>query len=299
MELRHLRYFVAVAEEENVSRAALRLHVSQPALSRQVRDLEDDLGFALLERNAKSVRLTDAGREFLKESRAVLQRVEDAVKTARAIADGGNELHVGYAMSPTVRILPQSLRMFQAAQPSMRVKLHDLSTEEMLAGLRSGKLQIAIMVHSRFVVARGLNLEDLASLPVCLAVAPGHPLANRKAVKITEIARYPLIAFSRKEYPDYHEVLAAWFSKSKEKPRIAEEHDSVASLIAAVEAGDGVALVTESMGCVAGSRLSLARIVPAPAPLVIAAVWHEGRLSATAEQFLSCARKCAMSAPPM
>ena len=293
MELRHLRYFVAVAEEENVSRAALRLHVSQPALSRQVRDLEDDLGFLLLKRSAKSVRLTDAGREFLKESRAVLQRVEDAVKTARAIADGGNELHVGYAMSPTVRILPQALRAFQSAMPGIRVKLHDLSTEEMLAGLRNGKLHLAFMVHSRFAVARGLHLEDLASLPVCLAVAPEHPLARQKTVKIAEIARYPLVAFSRKEYPDYHEVLAAWFSKAKAKPRIAEEHDSVASLIAAVEAGDGVALVTESMACVAGSRLSLTRIVPAPSPLVIAAVWPEARLSGAAEKFLSCAKTAA------
>jgi len=292
MELRHLRYFVAVAEEENVSRAALRLHVSQPALSRQVRDLEDDLGFPLLERSAKSVRLTDAGREFLKESRAVLQRVEDAVKTARAIADGGNELHVGLSMSPTVRILPQTLRMFQAVMPSTRVKLHDLSTEEMLTGLRSGKLQVAFMVHSRFVVARGLHFEDLTSLPVCLAVAPEHPLAHRKTVKIGEIARHPIVAFSSREYPDYHEVLAAWFSKARAKPRITEEHDSVASLIAAVEAGDGVALVTESMACVAGSRLSLRRIMPAPIPLVIAAVWPEGKLSAAAEQFLSCARKC-------
>lgn len=297
MELRHLRYFVAVAEEENVSRAALRLHVSQPALSRQVRDLEDDLGFPLLERSAKSVRLTDAGREFLKESRAVLQRVEDAVKMVRAIADGGNELHVGYAMSPTVRILPQTLRMFQSAMPGTRVKLHDLSTEEMLAGLRNEKLQIAFMVHSRFVVARGLHLEDLVSLPVCLAVAPEHPLALRKTVRIDEVARHPLIAFSRKEYPDYHEVLEAWFSTAKAKPRIAEEHDSVASLIAAVEAGDGVALVPESMACVAGTRLSLTRIAPAPNPLVIAAVWPEGRLSATAEQFLSCARKCAKTTP--
>ena len=86
MELRHLRYFIGVAEEENVSRAALKLHLSQPALSRQIRDLEDELGFLLLERSAKSVRLTEAGRAFLTEARAVLQRTEDAVKTARAIA---------------------------------------------------------------------------------------------------------------------------------------------------------------------------------------------------------------------
>src|SRR5213079_166720 len=128
MELRHLRYFIGVAEEENVSRAALKLHVSQPALSRQVRDLEEELGFPLLERSAKSVRLTDAGRVFLPEARAVLQRADDAVKAARAIATGASELHVGYAGSPTVRILPGTLRAFQAEHPDVRVRLHDLST---------------------------------------------------------------------------------------------------------------------------------------------------------------------------
>ncbi len=297
MELRHLRYFVAVAEEENVSRAALKLHVSQPALSRQVRDLEDELGFQLLERSAKSVRLTDAGREFFKESRAVLKRVEDAVMAARAIATGGNELHIGYAMSPTVRLLPQALRSFQSAMPATRVKLHDLSTEEMLTGLGNGKLHLAFMVRSRFALRRGLHLEDLASMPIRLAVAPEHPLAHRKSVKAAEIARHPLIAFSRAEYPDYHEILETWFSKVKGKPQIAEEHDSVASLIAAVEAGDGVAMVTESMACVAGPRLSLIKITPPPSPLVMAAVWPEGKQSAAAEKFLSCARACAKAAP--
>src|ERR1700741_4580777 len=102
MELRHLRYFVAVAEEENVTRAAARLHVSQPALSRQIRDLEDEIGFLLLERSAKAVRLTEAGRTFLTEAKAVLQRAEDAVKAARAKAGGAEgEIHVGYAPSLT------------------------------------------------------------------------------------------------------------------------------------------------------------------------------------------------------
>ncbi len=139
MELRHLRYFIGVAEEENVSRAALKLHVSQPALSRQIRDLEEELGFSLLERGARSVRLTEAGRAFLTEARAVLQRVEDAVNAARSVATGGiGELHVGYAPSLTPRILPPTLRAFQAELPKVRVRLHDLSTEEMLAGLREG-----------------------------------------------------------------------------------------------------------------------------------------------------------------
>ena len=108
MELRHLRYFVAVAELENVSRAALKLHVSQPALSSQIRDLEDDVGFNLLERTAKSVRLTDAGRAFLTEARAVLQHADEAVKKARAVANAEpTEIHVGYSPTPVAEILPK------------------------------------------------------------------------------------------------------------------------------------------------------------------------------------------------
>src|SRR5208283_3113787 len=99
-ELRHLRYFIAVAEAENVSRAALKLHVSQPALSRQICDLEAELGFLLLERSAKSVRLTAAGKTFQGEVKAVLQRLDEAIKTTRAVATGGrSELHVGFAPS--------------------------------------------------------------------------------------------------------------------------------------------------------------------------------------------------------
>src|SRR5436190_10950955 len=226
MELRHLRYFIGVAEEENVSRAALKLHVSQPALSRQIRDLEDELGFLLLERSAKSVRLTEAGRVFLIEARAVLQRAEDAVKAARAIATGGRgELHVGYAPSLTVRILPPALRAFQAELPNVRVRLHDLSTEAMLAGLRAAQLQIAFVVRLTPALLRGLRFEELARDAICLAVAPKHPLAGRRTVTLAEAAREPLITYSRKDYPDAHENLAALFANMKIKPAIEEEHD--------------------------------------------------------------------------
>ena len=292
MELRHLRYFIGVAEEENVSRAALKLHVSQPALSRQIRDLEEELGFLLLERSAKSVRLTEAGRAFLTEARAVLQRAEDAVKAARAIATGGRgELHVGYAPSLTARILPPTLRAFQAELPNVRVRLHDLSTEEMLAGLREGKLQIAFVVRLTPALLRGLRFEELARDSICLAVAPKHPLAGRRTVTLAEVAREPLVTYSRKDYPDAHENLAAMFAAIKSKPRIAEEHDSVSSLIAAVEAGNGVAIAPQSLTCTAGPRLKLIPFSPAPAPLIIGAAWSKDGLTAAAERFLKCAKE--------
>ncbi|HVU35776.1 MAG TPA: LysR family transcriptional regulator, partial [Opitutaceae bacterium] len=194
MELRHLRYFVAVAEAENVSRAALRLHVSQPALSRQIRDLEEELGFALFMRSAKSVRLSDAGRAFLAETRAVLQRTAEAVEAARAVATGRRgELHVGYAPTPTARLLPAALRAFQAAQPEVRVKLHDLSTEEMLAGLRSAELQIAFLVEPTRAMLRGLVFTALLRDPVRLAVAPSHPLARHRSVAVARVVAEPLL----------------------------------------------------------------------------------------------------------
>src|SRR5438132_161262 len=128
VELRHLRYFVAVAEMENVSRAALKLHVSQPALSRQIRDLEDEIGFSLLERPAKSVRLTDAGRAFLDNARALLQ---SAVANAEP-----TELHVGYSPTPVAEILPKILQAFQRKMPNVHVRLHDWSNNAILNGIR-------------------------------------------------------------------------------------------------------------------------------------------------------------------
>ena len=136
MELRHLRYFVAVAEEQNVSRAAKRLHVSQPPLSRQIRDLEDELGVALFDRGAKAFRLTDAGRVFLTEARAILQGAEGAVQMVKDVAGGKRgEINVGYAPSLMVKLLPRALRCFRKSNPGVRVRLHDLSTQEMLRGL--------------------------------------------------------------------------------------------------------------------------------------------------------------------
>jgi DNA-binding transcriptional LysR family regulator len=292
MELRHLRYFVAVAQEENVSRAALKLHVSQPALSRQIRDLEGELGFALLERGAKSVRLTGAGKTFQGEARAVLQRVEEALKKTRAVATGGRgEIHVGYAPSLTVRILPPTLRLFQAGSPDVRVLLHDLSTEEMLARLREGALQIAFLVRPTRAMLRGLRFTELLRDFLCLAVAPKHPLARRRTVRLAELAREPLIAYSRKEYPEYHELLAEYFTTIKGRPQIAEEHDGITSLIAAVEAGGGVALVSGSVACLAGPRLKLIPVLPAPEPLVVGAAWSKDGPAPAAERFLKCAKE--------
>lgn len=299
MELRHLRYFVAAAESENVSRAAAKLHVSQPALSRQIQDLEEELGFSLFVREAKAVRLTEAGKTFLKEAQAVLLRAEQAVSAARARASGNyTEVHVGYAPSPTVRIMPAALRAFQAQAPKARIKLHDLSTEEMLAGVREGRLQLAFLVQPNRAMLRGLEFEELARDTMCLAVPPDHNLARLRSVALAQAAKEPLVIFNKTDYPEYHEYLRAWFASNKARLLIAEEHDSASSLIAAIESGTGVAIVPQSFSCFSGPRLKLIPLSPTPPPLIIGVVWTKKGLTSAAADFLKAARE-AMPLPAL
>ena len=291
MELRHLRYFVAVAEEENVSRAALKLHVSQPGLSRQIRDLEDEIGFQLFERSAKALRLTAAGKTFLTEARAVLQHAEDAVKKARAAAGGTQgEIHVGYAPSLTVQILPPMLRAFQGEFPRVRVSLHDLSSEEMLAQLGEKKLDLALTARTSEKMPRGLSFIELARYATCVAMSPQHPLAKSRALTLPQVAREPLIGMTRKDYPDYHNEIGKFFAAVGLKPNFVEEHEGGTGLIAAVEAGRGVSLVPSSLLCMVGARLKLIPLKPALPPIPVGAVWLKDNQSEIVKKFIAAAR---------
>ena len=297
MELRHLRYFVAVAEMENVSRAALKLHVSQPALSRQIRDLEDEIGFSLLERTAKSVRLTDAGRAFLDNARALLQNADDAVTKARAVASAEPaELHVGYSPTPTAEILPKTLRGFQRAMPKVHVRLHDWSNKTILDGVRDGRLQIGLITRSPKTSAlHDVRFEELLRQRVCVAVAPQHPFARRRAIPLTEVAAEPLVGLTREEIPNYYDLLSIIFSKVKQKPRVIEEHDSMSGVMSAVEAGTGVAVAVD-FGYSFGNRIKFLHLTPEPKPFSVGIVATKGRLSPAAEKFWQCAKEAASPA---
>ena len=296
MELRHLRYFVSVAETENVSRAALKLHISQPALSRQIRDLEDEIGVRLLERTAKSVSLTQAGRVFLPEARAVLQRADQAIKKAQAVAGADTELHVGYSPTPSARLLPVILRAYQRAMPDVRVRLHDWRNDENLAGLRQGRLHLAfVFLLPRKSALGNLRFEALTQESARLAVSPKHPFTRRDTVSLADAAREPFVAYNREEYPDYHRRLIAVFAKVKTKLRIVEEHDGFTSLIPAIEAGRGVALVSESFIYSAGKRVKLLRLTPEPKPEIFGIAAPLGPLSTAAEKFWQCAKRAALA----
>ncbi|MGA7317759.1 MAG: LysR substrate-binding domain-containing protein [Silvibacterium sp.] len=291
MELRHLRYFVAVAQEQNVSRAAKSLHVSQPPLSRQIRDLENDLGIALFEHSAKAIRLTPAGRIFLSEARAVLQRADDAVAFTKAVAHRKRtRIRVGYSFYAATEFLPRALLAFQRTNPGVRVDLSTMPTQDMLRGLRSGSLDVALLRYELPENFQGLSVEELGRYPLRVASHKKHRFARLRAVPMNEVAMQPIVAFSRKEYPDYHVVLARLLSPYNPSLNIVEEYESVPSLIAALEAGQGISIVNQSMSRIAGERVVLRPLKPAPEPARYVLAYRKEGVSSPIASFVKAAR---------
>jgi len=294
VELRHLRYFVAVAEMENVSRAAMqRLHVSQPSLSRQIRDLEDEMGVRLLERTAKSVKLTEAGRAFLDEARAILKQTDDAVGKVRAIAGRAEtELHIGDWPLATGRIMPMLLRAHQKAMPDVKVKVHDWPVEKNIAGVRDGRLQLAIILPPlKSNALEELRFEPLFAGRVCLAVSCDHPFAKKRAVSLGDAAREPFVGLTREDYPRYLEYLDAIFARVKDKPRLVEEHDGWSGVFSSVSAGVGVALTSDTFNYAFDDRIKLVHLTPEPKRVAVGIITRKGKLSAAAENFCQCAKE--------
>jgi DNA-binding transcriptional LysR family regulator len=274
MELRHLRYFVAVAEGENASLAAGKLGVSQPALSRQVHDLEEELGVLLFTRTGRSLSLTPAGRVFLNEARAVLARADEAVQKVRSSPAVQAEINVGYLPSGTVGILLHAIRSFRVQFPSVRVVPHDLSPEEMQPLLLQKKLDVALTVL-RQKLSPALEMQKLASSETCIAVGRSHPLAGAKFVSLEQMASEPVATYSRKDFPGYNKHLEKMFATVGRQPTLGSEHDSGSSLIAAVAAGQGFALLPRSVRSASGTRLKFLKLRPALPPWDFVAIWRK------------------------
>jgi DNA-binding transcriptional LysR family regulator len=245
-----------VGEVLNFTKAAARLRVAQPALSRQVQDLEDEIGVDLLRRSPRGVTLTAEGKLFLEEARELLKRVDESVEKTRALARGEyGELHIGYIPIPTAEILPRALEAFRKAVPTVKPVLHDLSTDELIAGLRDGTLEVAIMVQPIGEQTAEIEFETLRSYVWCVALSRAHPLARLKSIPVQKLVGERLIILSRQSYSEYHRILEHIFAPVSGKPRIAIECDSESSLFMEVEAGRAIALVTTIAKLAAGKRL--------------------------------------------
>jgi DNA-binding transcriptional LysR family regulator len=248
MELRHLRYFLAVGEASNFSKAAAQLRVAQPALSRQIRDLEDEIGVELLRRSPRGARLTPEGRLFLEEVRQLIKRTDESVEKVRALVRGEySELNVGYRF-PIMEILPPALAAFQKAMPGVKVLLNELSGNELMAGLRNGMLELAIMLQPASEQIAGIEFESLRTDPYYVALTAAHPFAGLKSIPLGMVATEPLIGLSRRDFTEYYRNLDRIFAPTGVKPHIAVECDSRNSLIIEVEARHGIALCPVASG---------------------------------------------------
>jgi DNA-binding transcriptional LysR family regulator len=269
MELRQLRYFVAVAEEGNISRAAKRIYLTQPALSRQIKALESELGQCLLERKAHSIRLTPAGELLLQEARELLHHADQMLHRIRS-AGRRVRLRVGYAPSLAAGILSLTVAHFTQKHPDARVELLDLSTAEMLAGLENESLDIALGVHGKRA-SRGVTWTPLLQASWKLAVNRAHSLARRDRVTPAEVAGAPLLAFCQRDYPEYWDAITTWLREHRQRPTIAGEYDGVDSLMSAVDSGLGVAMVTTRAARLVPKGVRLKPLSNAPEPLCVAA----------------------------
>jgi LysR family hca operon transcriptional activator len=243
MELRHLRYFVAVAEELNFTRAARRLHTAQPSLSQQIRQLEEHVGTALLERNRRRVLLTAAGRVFLRESRDILQRIDQAVdRVSRALNSKAAELSIGVSPPAEVRVMPKILPLMHDRLPNMTLILHSLLSANQIAGLRNYTIDLGFL--------RGpLDEPDLTSREILreniVVVLPSnHRLAKASRISIGMLDDLPCITFSRGAFP-LRNIVASLYKQERMRIRSVQEADSVLGHLNMVAAGLGFALLPE------------------------------------------------------
>jgi DNA-binding transcriptional LysR family regulator len=277
MELRQLRYFVAVAEEGNISRAAQKIFLTQPALSRQIKALEEEIGQCLLERQAHSIRLTSTGETLLHEARELLKHADQVLERVRA-ARQGVQLRIGYAPSFASGLLSEAVAIFAQKHPNARVELFDLSTKEILSGLENDTLDVALTVGPDRD-AHGFKWTPLLRPSWQLAVHRNHPLARRPTVTPSEAVRGPLLAYCQRDYPEYWNIITDWLREHQQRPIIAGEYDGVNSLLAAVESGLGVAIVTTSTARLVPKSVRLKPLSAMPKPLCIAAGHRASRTS--------------------
>src|SRR5712692_392002 len=242
MELRHLRYFVAVAEELHFGRAAARVRIAQPPLSQQIRQLEQELGLVLFNRNKRRVELTAAGRAFLEEVRRIFAQTARAVRTAQR-ADRGEigQLAIGFVPSADLDILPRVLRVWSSRFPAVEIELHTLLPEAQVEALREGRIQIGFL---RLPVDESdLVLESIQREPLVAALPRGHHSAQSPRVRLADLAGDAMILFPRHIAPGYHDLYISACRRAGFTPRVLLHPGSMQMNLGLVSAGLGVALM--------------------------------------------------------
>ncbi len=260
-DLRQLQYFLAAAGKLNISEAARKLGMTQPALSRQIRAFEEQTGSPLFERGKKSIALTRAGEIMVREGRAILRSVEAGMKRFRREVDGA-ELRVGYAPSLASGLIEKAISCFSSRYPGVRVSWFDSSTQEMWEGLKNETLDLILEVENDDPAIRWQRISEK---PLRMAVPPSHAFAKKRFLKPEHIDGERLLLLSRHDYPGYWNQVTTYFTDHDINAKVVGEFDGISSLKMGIDAGLGMAFVAGSP-----QGLTTLKLKPEPAPLCIA-----------------------------
>jgi len=284
MELRHLRYFQAVAEDLSFSRAARRLHVAQPALSRAIKQLELILGASVFYRTRHQVRLTPAGAVLFRETALVLEHLEESIRRVHRTAAGEEgELRLGYIGPPTQPFLGRLLGEYRKRYPLVAIHLEERTPERVWEMVAKRRLSAAITRPVITHEALGLRTIVLQEARLGIVVPSVHPLGERKSVSWTALAREPLIVLARREGMGLHDAVIAGCRRAGLTPRLAHTPSLIGTVMTYVEAGAGIGVVTESVVApVPALRFILLKPVQT-VPLVL--VWHEDEDAPPVQRF--------------
>jgi DNA-binding transcriptional LysR family regulator len=286
MELRHLRYFVAVAEELHFRRAAERLHMSQPPLSQQIRQLEEEVGAQLLLRNQHRVELTASGAAFLERAREILDAVEAAALEARRVQRGEvGRLAVGFVGSSMYSIVPELLNAFRERHGDVALRLGELGTTEQLRQLESGRLDVGFLRPRQ--PRPGLTIEPVYSEPVMLALPDRHPLAAAPRIHVADLAGEQLVLLTRAGSPGLRKTLEPVTDQLGGEDAIVQEVAEIQTVIGLVAAGVGVSLVPESVRALQRRGVTYRSIADAGATVELAVAWRTGDDSPVLAAFLA------------
>ena len=288
MELRHLRYFVAVAEELNFTRAAARLHIGQPPLSMQIRDLEGEMGVRLFERTQRRVALTPAGQCLLEHAYRILGGVREAVEAAQRAARGElGELRVGFTSSlPFTDLLPDALHDYRRRFPAVRLQLSEMFTPEQFGALARGELDVGFVRLQGGRAPDGIALREIARNPLRLVVNASHRLARAAAVSFAELRDEDFIGFPADVGTDLPAVLRGLCRQAGFEPRIVQTAREATTQIGLVGAGLGVAVLPAPLETVRMARVRYLPIIDADAQFRLAVATVEGAPSPLLQGFL-------------
>jgi DNA-binding transcriptional LysR family regulator len=293
MELRHLRYFVAVGGEQHYGRAAQRLRVAQPALSRQIQDLEEEIGFKLFDRLPRGVKISEAGKSFLEDARRILHELNDAIARAGRVASGqSGVLRVGFVESMSWHgIVPDSFRQFRERQPDAELKIKPLSSLEQIEAVRSGQLD-AGFVFTIASLDREFAQLEIDSIKLELAIPNGHPLAESKKLRLRELSSASFVWFPRRESPMFYDrLMQACFRGGLKSPRIVQEGVNEATILSLVSCGLGVGFVSSATRWRCPVGVVLLPVTDLKLTLPFALVWREDNTSPLLAKFVAAVRE--------